>query len=65
MEDVKRKNRNSFIVKIKARLSNSFKNTDFVKKNASNNTYNIDYSSNMLTFVKKKEQSSRFNSEKG
>lgn len=27
--------------------------------------YNINYNSNMSTFVKKKEQNSRFNSEKG
>lgn len=36
-----------------------------LKTIASNITYNIDYSSNMLTFVKKNEQNSRFNSERG
>lgn len=64
MQDVKRKNRNSSIVKIKARLSGIYK-MHILLRNASNNTYNIDDSSNMLTFVKKKEQNRRFDSERG
>lgn len=63
-KNVWRQHKNSFIVTMKVRLSNIFK-MHILLKNALNITYNIDYSSNMLTFVKKKEQNSRFNSEKG